>query len=308
MKNRAILLTTVMSGAVDTTAPTVTITSTESSPTAVSPIPMAFALSESSVDFAIGSITVTNGTASNFAGSGTSYTCDVTPDGDAPVYVDVAAGAFHDAAGNGNTAATQFEIGIIVTLTYQPDNTTGLDTYVVSVSADTAFGGQNQLKQASTENVLVKFPISLGAGATVISGVLTMYTLEQIVATATLIASRVLAASGGWTESSTWNYKTPSTVRWAGDTGGDGGADAGCSVSGTDYSGTPLGSAVWPSNQAVGTAWSINCNATELAAMCSANHGIQIKTSAGVETKFCSCEHTTAGIRPKLVLVVHYLP
>jgi hypothetical protein len=97
-------------GPSDTTAPTVTITCTQTGPTATSPLNFTFTLSEVSTDFALADITVGNGTAGNFAGSGTSYTCDVTPTAGGAVTVDVAADAFHDAAGNGNTAATQFTI------------------------------------------------------------------------------------------------------------------------------------------------------------------------------------------------------
>jgi hypothetical protein len=93
----------------DTTAPTVAITSTETSPSAVLPVPIAFALSEVSIDFAVGDLTLAGCTVTNFAGSGTSYTCQATPTTPNGTFtIDIAANAFHDAAGNGNTAATQF--------------------------------------------------------------------------------------------------------------------------------------------------------------------------------------------------------
>jgi hypothetical protein len=94
----------------DTTAPTVVITCAQSSPSATTPLNFTFTLSEVATDFAIGGITVggVDGTKSNFAGSGTSYTCDIAPTSAGSMTVDVAAGAFHDAVGNGNTAATQF--------------------------------------------------------------------------------------------------------------------------------------------------------------------------------------------------------
>lgn len=97
---------------VDTTRPTVAITSTESSPSFANPIPLTFTLSEVSTDFAVGDITVgAGGSIGNFAGSGTAYTADLTiTTAGATVTVDVAANAFHDAAGNGNEAATQFSI------------------------------------------------------------------------------------------------------------------------------------------------------------------------------------------------------
>jgi hypothetical protein len=99
-------------GPSDTTAPTVTITCTQTGPTATSPLNFTFTLSEVSTDFALADITVGNGTAGNFAGSGTSYTCDVTPTAGGAVTVDVAADAFHDADTNtfsdaaGTTPAT----------------------------------------------------------------------------------------------------------------------------------------------------------------------------------------------------------
>jgi hypothetical protein len=96
-------------GAGDATAPTCVITANAATITAAA-FTATFTLSEVSTDFLIGSITVGNGSASNFAGSGTSYTCTITPTALGNVTIDVAAGAFHDAAGNENTAATQFSI------------------------------------------------------------------------------------------------------------------------------------------------------------------------------------------------------
>jgi hypothetical protein len=70
--------------------------------------------------FVIGDITVGNGTAGNFAGSGAVYTCDVTPTASA-VTVDVGAGVCADLAGNTNLAATQFAITAV-----RPDFISGL--------------------------------------------------------------------------------------------------------------------------------------------------------------------------------------
>jgi hypothetical protein len=94
----------------DTIAPTVMITSTATDPTNVSPIPMTATFSEDVTGFTLGDVTVSNGTAGNLAGSGSVYTFDVTPVADGLVTVDIAAGVAQDAAGNDNTAATQFSI------------------------------------------------------------------------------------------------------------------------------------------------------------------------------------------------------
>lgn len=95
---------------IDTVAPTVNITSTATDPTNISPIPMMATFGEDVSGFMLGDITLANGTASNFAGGPAVYTFDVTPVADGPVTADIAAGVAQDAAGNGNTAATQFAI------------------------------------------------------------------------------------------------------------------------------------------------------------------------------------------------------
>ena len=107
----------------DTVAPSVTLTSTVISPTKVSPIPMTATFSENVTGFAEGGISVGNGTASNFAAvSTTVYTFDVTPSGQGAVTVDVAAEVAHDAASNGNEAATQYSIGYAAATGDQPPN------------------------------------------------------------------------------------------------------------------------------------------------------------------------------------------
>ena len=100
----------------DATAPTVVITCAQTSPSATTPLNFTFTLSEVATDFAIGDIAVggVGGTKSNFAGSGTSYTCDIAPTASGVMTVDVAENAFHDAAGNGNIAATQFSFTAVV--------------------------------------------------------------------------------------------------------------------------------------------------------------------------------------------------
>lgn len=96
-------------GAVDTTRPTCTISSTSSVITAGNPT-VTFTFSESVTGFEIGDITVGNGAASSFSGSGASYSCTITPTAAGTVTVDVAEGVCADAAGNTNTAATQWTI------------------------------------------------------------------------------------------------------------------------------------------------------------------------------------------------------
>ncbi|HEX4925573.1 MAG TPA: Ig-like domain-containing protein, partial [Bdellovibrionales bacterium] len=112
----------------DTVQPTVTLFSLAPDPTSVSPISVSITFSEAVSGFALGDLSVGNGTLSNFSGSGASYTVDITPTG-ANVTLNVGAGVATDAAGNLNTAATQFtrtfdnsSPGLVITST-APDPT-----------------------------------------------------------------------------------------------------------------------------------------------------------------------------------------
>ena len=86
------------------------ITSSESSPTNTSPIPITITFSEPVTGFALGDITVGNGTAGSFSGTGATYSASITPAGNGTVTVNIASGAATDGGGNGNTAAPQFSI------------------------------------------------------------------------------------------------------------------------------------------------------------------------------------------------------
>jgi len=99
----------------DITAPTMTITASGASSVADgsasedTTLTMTFTSSEATSNFVVGDIAVGNGTLSSFsATSSTVYTATLTPTAQGAVTVDVAAGAFTDAASNSNTAATQF--------------------------------------------------------------------------------------------------------------------------------------------------------------------------------------------------------
>ncbi|WP_391856880.1 Ig-like domain-containing protein [Vibrio cidicii] len=102
------------SATLDTTQPTVSINSDKSTLKAGETASITFTLSESSSDFAQSDITVTGGSLSNFAGSGSSYTATFTPDVDSnsAATINVAADVFTDAAGNSNTAASQLSMSV----------------------------------------------------------------------------------------------------------------------------------------------------------------------------------------------------
>jgi len=88
--------------------PTVEITGAPAAVNASTAFPVTIAFSEPVADFVIGDITVTNGAASNLATSdGTTYTADITPDGNGDITLDVAAAVAKDVSGNDNTAAAK---------------------------------------------------------------------------------------------------------------------------------------------------------------------------------------------------------
>ncbi|MFP4438821.1 MAG: Ig-like domain-containing protein [Chloroflexaceae bacterium] len=92
---------------IDKTAPTVTLTSSAGEPTRSSPFAVTVEFSEAVSGFALGDISVTNGTAGNLVATtpGQVWTVDITPTADGLVSVDVAGGVAQDAAGNPNTTA-----------------------------------------------------------------------------------------------------------------------------------------------------------------------------------------------------------
>ncbi|WP_415063957.1 Ig-like domain-containing protein [Bdellovibrio sp.] len=95
-----------LSSTYDSIAPTASLSSIAGDPFKSSSFDVTTTFSESVTGFAAGDITVTNGTVSGFSGSGTTYTFTVTPTAQGLVTVAVNAGVATDAAGNGNTAAT----------------------------------------------------------------------------------------------------------------------------------------------------------------------------------------------------------
>ncbi len=90
---------------VDNTQPTVTISSSATSTTNESPIPVSVQFSEPVLNFGSSNITVSNGSIQSFTGSGQSYSFVVTPASNGTVTVDIPANKVQDIAGNPNIAA-----------------------------------------------------------------------------------------------------------------------------------------------------------------------------------------------------------
>ena len=112
----------------------ITTTLASSSTTNDATLPLIFTSSEATSNFVVGDITVSGGALSSFtASSSTVYTATFTPSASGATTIDVAANKFTDAAGNNNTAATQFNwtydgtvptITITTTLGITPEVTT----------------------------------------------------------------------------------------------------------------------------------------------------------------------------------------
>ena len=98
---------------VDTTVPTIAITSTtigisDGSVTNDTSISLTFTTSEITSNFTADDVTVSNGSISSFTGSGTSYTATFNPTAAGACTIDVLKDKFTDAASNNNTASIQF--------------------------------------------------------------------------------------------------------------------------------------------------------------------------------------------------------
>ncbi|MEM6782252.1 MAG: Ig-like domain-containing protein [Bacteroidota bacterium] len=90
----------------DGEVPVLTISTPTPEPTVQSPFPVTFTFSEDVTGFDATDVDVTNGTLSDLAGAGDTYTALVTPTDFGVVTVSVDAGVATDGAGNGNTADT----------------------------------------------------------------------------------------------------------------------------------------------------------------------------------------------------------
>jgi hypothetical protein len=90
---------------VDTTRPTIAISSDAAALKVGETATLTFTLSESSSDFIASDVTATGGELSSFSGSGTTYTATFTPTADSTTdgVISVASSKFSDAAGNTNS-------------------------------------------------------------------------------------------------------------------------------------------------------------------------------------------------------------
>jgi gliding motility-associated-like protein/uncharacterized repeat protein (TIGR01451 family) len=149
----------------DTTGPSVTITSSEGSPTNTSPIPITITFSGAVTGFDMGDLVIGNGTADNFSGSGAVYTAEIIPTTDGAVTVDVAAGVATDGL-NTNTEATQFSIEYDTT---GPTLSIGASSVAVTsggpVTYTVTYDGANSITLAGGDVILNTTGTATGAVA-----------------------------------------------------------------------------------------------------------------------------------------------
>ena len=153
----------------DTTSPTIAISSNNTTLGVDVTSQIIFTLSESSENFTASDISVTGGTLSNFSGSGISYSALFTPNPNSTsngvVYVE--SGVFADAAGNANVTPATFSISVITVTT-----DTSAPTVTNFSPSDEATGVAIGTKIAVTFNEAVQLGtgtivLKTGAGLTV---------------------------------------------------------------------------------------------------------------------------------------------
>jgi len=192
------------------------------------------------------------------------------------------------------------------TLTLQPSAAVGIDNFLQSANPDTNAGTNVSIFIRTNRVGLLKFTgiSAIPAGASIVSATLSLTASVTAALNDTVYINRILVANTSWTElGSTWNH-TDGVSRWAGDVGGNGGADAGCSVSGTDYSATLLASLAVLITDPIGTVYNISLNLSETTLMVASNCGMLLRALiAPGNIGFASSDHATAAYWPKFVIV-----
>lgn len=126
--------------------PTVVLDTTAPDPTNSDPIHVSATFSASVTGFTADDLVLGNGTVSSFAGSGTSYSFDVTPAGPGLVTVDLPANLAQTSAGIGNLSANQLSRTFdniqpsVVMASGSPDPTNGSPIHVTATFSRTVTG------------------------------------------------------------------------------------------------------------------------------------------------------------------------
>lgn len=195
------------------------------------------------------------------------------------------------------------------TLTLQPDASAGIDTHVRENASSSNFATGTFLRcQGDADNRkfgFMKFDLSSISGKTVTSATLTLWNTASNGVNRNFQVNSILSANSDWTEAgATWDEPTGSAF-WEGDVGSDAGADAGCSVSSTDWNATDLGTFTYTANDGANTAHVITLVNSQIQSMVDgSNYGILLKyvSTDSQNFDFQSSDYATAANRPKLVI------
>lgn len=196
------------------------------------------------------------------------------------------------------------------TFTSQPAEAAAIDTYINEAVPDatntTASTVDTRDITPNRRNVFFKPDLSMLVGLTLTSFTFSLWNSSTSASNRTFEFNAILVANSGWIEACSWNFANGATgtLRWAGDTGADGGTDAGCSVSGTDYNASLLGSLTYVADTVVDTKHSVAFDVAQMQAMIAANHGfIMRRTDSGATFSFRSSTATSSLVRPEFVAV-----
>ena len=155
----------------DLDAPTVSISGPQRVE-GVTPFDVTITFSESVTGFAQGDLSVGNGSATRFSGSGASYAATIAPAASGTVAVAVSANVAHDQAGNGNQAAASYSVQIVT------PSIASLPNDRAATNAAPTFAGSNQRSVA--ENTPSGQAIGAPVSATDANGDTLTYTLSGV--------------------------------------------------------------------------------------------------------------------------------
>jgi hypothetical protein len=194
------------------------------------------------------------------------------------------------------------------TLVIQQAAASAIDTHVRENAATTNYAtdaGMDTLVTAGSRRLcLIKFDVSgIPAGSTITSVTLSLYNESTSASTKNFAVHAILAANSTWSETgAVWNYAT-GTTRWAGDTDNNGGTNAGCSVSGTDYNSTACGTVTYTGNSVADTENTGTISAATVQAWVGgANYGL-IVLPTGTSGFYWRTSDNSQATGPKLTIV-----
>jgi uncharacterized linocin/CFP29 family protein len=153
--NNAVSLT-IDTATVDTTAPTIIVTSDKTTLSGTQTAAISFTLSEASTDFNLSDVTIIGGTLSNFQGGGTSYSATFTPTvGESSAAVVVSSDRFSDAAGNLNQDGAEINNAVSLTI-----DTAAADTAPPDKTPPTIIVTSDKTMLSGLQSAVISFTLS----------------------------------------------------------------------------------------------------------------------------------------------------